>query len=115
MNTSKIEAILPDSKLGEIRPCTTPGKLQFHLLVKDRRNLSSKILDIPKLTKALSNDKRFSEVKSSEELGVVKAKYGEAEITVLMSGRIVVKKTSSEGEAQETLENLAPLVRDSIF
>jgi ArsR family metal-binding transcriptional regulator len=115
MNTSKIEAILPDCKLGEIRPCTKPGLLQFHLLVKDLKDLTSKVIDIPKLTKILSNDGRFIEVKSSEELGVVKAKYGEAEITILMSGRIVVKKTSSEGEAQEILENLAPLVRDSIF
>jgi len=115
MDISKVKEFLPNCKLGEIRPCTAPGKVQFHLLVSGKKNFDAKVLDVLKLEKLLLDDKSFSEVKSSEELGVVKAKHGDIEISALTSGRVVVKKCLDEKHARELLETLAPMLKKALF
>jgi|GEM_PF-2490687 len=115
MDTSKIESILPGSELGEIRPCTTAGRVQFHLLVSREKNPTSKIVDISKLVEVLKGDDRFHGLKSSTDLGVVKADYGSADVSILAGGRVVVKKCADEKEVQRILEALAPLLKQSFF
>lgn len=114
MDISNIKKSLPEAELSELRPCTAPGKIQFHLLVAGGKDLATKIIDVLKLEKILSENKRFSEIKSSAELGVVKAVYGGAEIAALASGRVVVKKCEDEKTAQELLEVLAPLIKQAL-
>jgi ArsR family metal-binding transcriptional regulator len=115
IDISKIRKILPDCELSELRPCATAGKVQFHLLVAGRKDPMKTVIDVLKLEKLLSSDKRFSKIKSSSELGVVKASYGSVEISVLASGRVVVKKANDERTSQEILETLAPMLKESIF
>lgn len=115
MDISGIKKSLPGAELSEVKPCTTAGKVQLHLLVAGRKDLMTKVLDINKLEKVIKGDKRFSSVKASAELGVVKATYGGAEISALASGRVVVKKAEDEKKAHELLENLAPLLKKSLF
>jgi len=115
MDLSSVKRFLREAELSELRPCTAPGKVQFHLLVAGRKDFSAKVIDVLKLEKLLLASKRFRDVKSSAELGVVKAVYNGAEISALASGRVVVKKTADEKQAAELLKDLAPLIRDSLF
>lgn len=115
IDISKIRKSLPDCELSEIRPCATPGKVQFHLLVSGKNPPTNKIIDITQLAGLLEGDDKFKEVKSSTDLGVVKAGYGDVEISALASGRVVVKKADDEEHAQQLLEVLAPLLKKSIF
>jgi len=115
MDISKITRFLPEAELSELRPCTAPGKIQFHLLVARRKDMATKIINVLKLADILSESRKFSEVKSSAELGVVKAVYSGAEISALASGRVVVKKCADERKAQELLEELAPMLKKALF
>lgn len=115
INTTKIKKILPKSELGEIRPCTAPGKVQFHLLVAGKVELSRKVIDIKKLEKTMQSSDKFLGIKMSKELGVVKASYKGAEISILQSGRVVVRQANDEKHAQELLENLAPMLKDALM
>ncbi len=115
MDISKIKKILPDAELSEIRPCTAPGKVQLHLLVAGKKDLGAKAIDVLKLEILLNGRKGFSEIKSSSELGVVKAHYNGAEISALASGRVVVKKCVDEKKAQELLEELVPMLKKALI
>jgi len=115
MNTSKIKSLLPGSEISEIRPCTAPGKLQFHLMVGGRGDLMTRIVDISMLAILLEEHPLFSDVKASQELGVVRARYKDVELSILASGRAVVKKVSDRKEAQDILEALAPLIKKALF
>jgi len=114
IDISKIRKILPGCELSKLRPCTTPGKVQFHLLVSGSPS-AKKVIDIRKLERLLSADKMFSDIKSSAELGVVKASRGGVEISALASGRVVVKKAADEQESMKVLAALAPSVKKSLF
>jgi len=105
---------LPGCELSELRPCTTPGKVQFHLLVSCGPP-AQKVIDIQKLEGLLSADKMFSGITSSAELGVVKASCSGAEISVLASGRVVVKKAADEREAVKVLSAIATSIKKSLF
>ncbi len=115
MDIPKIKKFLPDAELSELRPCATAGKVQLHLLVSGKKAPMKKAIDVPRLERLLSSDKRFSKIKSSGELGVVKASYGSAEMSVLASGRVVVKEADDEKKSQEILEALAPMLKKSLF
>lgn len=115
MDLSNVKRFLPDAELSEMRPCTTPKKVQFHLLAVGRKDFTAKVIDVLKLEKLLLANKSFNDVKSSAELGVVKAVYNGAEISALTSGRVVVKKTADEKQAAELLKELAPLIKGSLF
>ena len=115
IDISKIKKLLPESELSEIQPCTTKGKVQFHLLLSGKREITHKILDISYLAGAMDADKNFSDIKKSPELGVVKAKYENADLSVLASGRVVVRNVDDEKQAQNILETLAPILKNSIF
>ncbi len=115
MDKSKIKEFLPDSELSEIRPCTTPGKVQFHLTVGGSEDPTAKRLDVRKLAGLLEDAGGFTDIKHSEDLGVARARSGGAEISVLASGRAVVRKAEDEEEAGRMLEKLAPLLKDSLF
>lgn len=115
MDASKIKNSLPEAELSEIRPCTAPGKVQFHLLVAGKKDLSKKALDVEKLSDLMSKDSRFTNVKFSKELSFAKAQYGEAEISALGSGRVVVRRAESEARAEKLLEALAPLLKEALF
>jgi ArsR family metal-binding transcriptional regulator len=115
MDKSKIEKYLPGCKISEIRPCTTEGKIQIHLKVKPGENVPQKVLDINKLIVLMQELKPFQNLKYSKELGVVKANYGRAEISILASGRIVLKEVADESEAQNILEVLAPILSKSLI
>ncbi len=118
MDLSKIRKALPGCELGELRPCTAPGKVQFHLLVSGRAGAAArpaKVLDVKKLYRNLKTNPRFDGLKSSAELGVVKAAYQGADISAMASGRVVVRKANSEAIAQELLEALAPLLKASLL
>ena len=112
MDISKIQKALPRCKLGEIRPCTTPGTLQFHLLVDATAEPTGKTLNLKKLVELMPTE---FETKFSEELGVIKAVHENAELAILASGRIVLKKAKDEEKAKEILEELAPLLKESLF
>ena len=114
MDISKVKKILPDCELSEIRPCTTPGKVQFHLLVKQSERPTAKVLDVTKLEK-LMHGGEFKNIVSSKELGVVKANLGVTTISILASGRVVVRKAENEEAAQKLLEDLAPTLKQSLF
>lgn len=119
MDLSKIKKSLPGCELGEIRPCTAPGKVQFHLVVsKDTPGAAgprTKVIDVKILYNALKADPRFGEVKSSAELGVVKAAYKGADISAMASGRVVVRKAGNEALAQGLLEAIAPALKRSLL
>jgi len=113
--TTKIQKILPNCELGEIRPCLTKGKVQFHLLVVGRKDPMTRALNLRKLETLMAKDKRFSDIRSSEELGVIKASYKGAEMSILASGRVVVRKANDESHAKELLEALAPMLKASLI
>jgi len=115
MDTSNIEKILPNCQLSELRPCASHQKVQFHLIIEGKKDITEKIVDIPKLTDLLKSHNAFNEIKFSTELGVVKARYSGAKISVLASGRVVVREVDNEELAKELLEVLAPLLKNSIF
>ena len=112
MDISKVKKFLPNCKLGEIRPCTTPGTLQFHLLVDATAEPTGKIINLKKLLELIPIN---FETKYSEELGVIKAVNENAELAILASGRVVLKKAKDEEKAKEILEELAPLLKESLF
>jgi ArsR family metal-binding transcriptional regulator len=112
MDISEIKKSLPDCRLSDIRPCTTPGTLQFHLLVDAEAPPMQKIIDFKRLVGLIPPE---FEKKYSEELGVLKIKDGRAEISILASGRVVVKKAENEKEALKILKMLTPIIKKSLF
>ncbi len=115
MDVSKIESVLPDAEVGEIRPCTTPGAVQFHLLAKGKKKPTDRILDVAELARLLDAESSTKDIKLSQELGVVRAKCRGADISALASGRVVVRSVKDEKTAQNILETLAPIIKESLF
>lgn len=117
IDQNKISKILPKSEVSEIRPCTSAAKIQFHMLVDSTKEITKRIIDIDAMASLLSDSSHFSNVSQNADLGVVKTIYGSgpAEISILASGRVVVRQTKDEKEAEEILLSLAPLLRKSLF
>jgi ArsR family metal-binding transcriptional regulator len=115
IDISKIREHLPNCEASEVRPCTSPGKIQFHLRADKTSSPTEEIINTDKLYKFVKKSYLFENVKHSPDLKVVKANIGDARLSVLGSGRIVLRRTGDEKRAQEILEELAPLIKDSFF
>ncbi|MBN2518376.1 MAG: hypothetical protein JXB14_06010 [Candidatus Altiarchaeota archaeon] len=110
----KIKKAFPDSQISEVKPCTTDGRCQIHMRVRSTGvDALERLLDIEKLCNALGGAKDFTDIKCSKELGLLKAVFRETEISVLASGRIVVKKAKTDKEAHRVLYELVVLIGKS--
>ena len=115
IDLNKIRKYLPNSEASSVHPCTTPGKVQFHLMADKTKGPTDDVLDITGLFERLNKDDFFNKVKHSLELKVVRASIGETVLSILGSGRIVIRKVENEKDAQRILEHLAPYIRDSFL
>jgi len=110
----EIKGLLPDSQISEVKPCTTEGKCQIHMRVTAANlDVLTKIIDVKKFCSVLKESQKFQDVKCSAELGLIKATVDEAELSVLASGRIVIKNADNVKEAYEILAELAHLLDES--
>jgi len=92
-------------------PCATEGKCNIHLRIDPER--TSDVLDIPKLAKAIEESGKYPAAKTLPDLGLIKLGSGIADISILGSGRIVVKKADDREHAVKLLIPLAKLIKDS--
>lgn len=108
---TKLKELLPGSQLSEVMPCATEGKCNIHLRIDPTR--ASGVLDITKLAEALESSGQYQDVTSSLDLGLIRLKSGIKDITILASGRIVVKAADDKDDAAKVLADLAQIIVDS--
>jgi ArsR family metal-binding transcriptional regulator len=76
--------------------------------------MRDRIIDTLTLKNLLLDVKGFGDITESSALGVVKAKSRDADVSVMASGRVVVRGASDESTAKEILEDLAPHIKQAI-
>jgi hypothetical protein len=70
---------------------------------------------VEKIAALLEKDPTFTGIRASAELGVVKCNFDSLELSILASGRVVVKKAPDEDAAKRVIESLAPVLKQSLF
>lgn len=87
----------------------------MHLRVYSGSDPVSKVLDLGNLSSLMQDMKQVQNLKYSEELGVIKADFGHSNISILASGRVILKEVNNESQAQEIFETLSPLLQKSLI
>ncbi|MFH1978442.1 MAG: hypothetical protein ABIJ92_03890 [Candidatus Aenigmatarchaeota archaeon] len=70
-----------------------------------------KPIDTDTVLKDMEKESKFSDVKYSPSLGLIKFKHGEKTVLLFSSGKIVIRKAVNEKDAVETVKVLSEIMK----